>query len=98
MSIWPSFRFAIGRPQRFDYTMFALIVLNCVGMTLEHPYIRAGSPLDKALYWSNVGFTILFTIEAVVKMFAYTFIAYIKRITNQVGARFFRNALQGERG
>ncbi|GLI63280.1 hypothetical protein VaNZ11_006186 [Volvox africanus] len=70
--------------KRFDYTMFALILLNCVSMALENPFIRPGSPMEKALFWSNVGFTIIFTIEAAIKMFAFTFSAYIKRITNQV--------------
>jgi hypothetical protein len=64
--------------------MFTLILLNCVSMALENPYVRPGSPMDKALFWSNVSFTIVFTVEALVKVFAYTFVAYIKRITNQV--------------
>ncbi|GIL78272.1 hypothetical protein Vretifemale_7701, partial [Volvox reticuliferus] len=70
--------------KRFEYTMFALILLNCVSLALENPYVRPGSPMDKALFWSNVGFTIIFTIEAAIKTFAFTFRAYIKRITNQV--------------
>ncbi|GIL57898.1 hypothetical protein Vafri_13128 [Volvox africanus] len=70
--------------KRFEYTMFTLILLNCVSMALENPFIRPGSLMEKALFWSNVGFTIIFTIEAAIKMFAFTFRAYIKRITNQV--------------
>lgn len=64
--------------------MFALILLNCVALALENPYIEDGSQMDLALRWSNIGFTIIFTIEAITKIFAYTFVAYIKRLTNQV--------------
>ncbi|KAG2432797.1 hypothetical protein HXX76_008531 [Chlamydomonas incerta] len=70
--------------KRFEYAMFAVILANCVTLALENPYIVPGSPLDKALVWSNVGFTIIFAVEALLKAFAYTFTAYIKRVTNQV--------------
>eukprot|EP00198_Chlamydomonas_reinhardtii_P001158 XP_001690493.1 voltage-gated Ca2+ channel, alpha subunit [Chlamydomonas reinhardtii] len=70
--------------KRFEYTMFAVILANCVTLALENPYIVPGSPLDQALVWSNVGFTVIFGVEALLKSFAYTFTAYIKRVTNQV--------------
>ncbi|KXZ47565.1 hypothetical protein GPECTOR_34g724 [Gonium pectorale] len=70
--------------KRFEYLMFGLILLNCMAMAMENPYITPGSSMEKALVWSNVGFTALFSVEALLKMFAYTFVAYIKRITNQV--------------
>lgn len=38
------------------------------------------------MYWGNIIFTILFTMEAAIKCFAYTFKAYIKVTTNQARA------------
>ena len=40
--------------------------------------------MRQALQWSEVGFTIIFGVEAVLKIFAFTFTSYIKDITNQV--------------
>jgi hypothetical protein len=63
--------------------MFMVIVLNCVALALEGPHVVPGSTLDRALVWSNVVFTAIYVAEAGMKSFAYTFTAYIKRITNQ---------------
>lgn len=68
----------------FDYALLIIISLNCVAMAMEGPMWAPGSPMFEALYWCDVGFTILFGIEAAIKMFAFTFVAYIKDITNQV--------------
>jgi len=38
----------------------------------------------QALNWSEVGFTIIFGIEACLKIFAFTFNKYIRDLTNQV--------------
>lgn len=44
--------------------------------------IVPGSIFDQALYWSEVGFTIIFGVEACLKIFAFTFKAYIKEPIN----------------
>lgn len=51
---------------------------------MENPYVVPGSPMDLALFWSNIGFTAIFTLEAAAKAFAFTFRAYIRNITNMV--------------
>ncbi|KAG2448926.1 hypothetical protein HYH02_006274 [Chlamydomonas schloesseri] len=81
---WRENTYWLVTDRRFEYAMFVVILANCITLALENPYIVPGSPLDKALVWSNVGFTIIFAIEALLKSFAYTFVAYIKRVTNQV--------------
>jgi hypothetical protein len=64
--------------------MLVLILINCCFMALEGPYVDDGSTLDKAMYWSDVAFTILFGLEVLAKNFAFTFKLYIKETTNQV--------------
>jgi hypothetical protein len=69
---------------RYDMVMLVLILMNCCFMALEGPHIDNGSTLDKAMYWSDVAFTILFGVEVLAKSFAFTFRLYIKETTNQV--------------
>lgn len=61
--------------------MFAVILANCIFMAFENPNVEDGSKLGQALDWSNIGFTIVFAIEALLKIFAFTFTAYIKTPT-----------------
>lgn len=68
----------------FDNAMFFIIILNCVTMAMECPAIQEGTTLGLLLFWSNVAFTIIFTFEAVVKIVAFSFVIYIKNITNIV--------------
>ncbi len=69
--------------KQYDYVMLVLIVLNCMLMALENPRVEPSSTLGLLLYWSDVGFTIVFGIEVLVKSFAFTFNLYIREITNQ---------------
>ena len=68
----------------FEYTLFAIIVFNCGMMALEGPDVPETSPLGLFLKWGNAACTGLFTLELLVKVFAWTFVRYIKEVTNQV--------------
>ncbi len=66
--------------------MLAIVALNCLMMIIEGPHVKAGSTLDTALYWSDVGFTIVFGLEVAAKSCVYTFTRYIRDITNQASS------------
>ncbi len=68
----------------YDYIMIGIIFLNCIQMALESPYVEPGSTLDLAIYYSDIGYTIIFGLEVLIKSFAFTFRAYIKNVPNQV--------------
>jgi hypothetical protein len=69
--------------KQYDYVMLGIVALNCLMMVIEGPHVKAGSTMDTALYWSDVGFTIVFGLEVAAKSCAYTFTRYIQDITNQ---------------
>ncbi|KXZ54859.1 hypothetical protein GPECTOR_4g931 [Gonium pectorale] len=77
-----TYRLVYGRP--FVYTLFAIIIINCGIMALEGPHVREGSHLEWFLFWGNAACTIIFAVEVLVKVFAWTFVRYIKDVTNQV--------------
>ncbi len=70
----------------YDYAMLVLIMINCILMAMESPRIKEGSPLALLLYWSDVGFTIIFGVEVVLKSLAFTFTTYMGQLTNAVSA------------
>ncbi|GIL55074.1 hypothetical protein Vafri_10591, partial [Volvox africanus] len=76
------YRLVASRP--FEYVLFCVIVINCGMMTLEGPSVRSDSRLGLALYWGNAACTSIFAVELLVKVFAWTFIGYIRDMTNQV--------------
>jgi len=68
----------------FDYIFLVIILLNCVVMALEGPWYPPDSTFAQALYWSDVGFTVVFGLEVLVKSYAFTFSLYIRQIPNQL--------------
>lgn len=47
----------------FDWGMVCIIALNCVALAAENPGIVAGSSEDLVLYYADIIFTGIFTIE-----------------------------------
>lgn len=70
--------------KRFEYAMFALILLNCVAMAYEYPHMRKGALDTAVLHWADVAFTAIFGVEAALKILAFTFRGYIASATNKV--------------
>ncbi|MEW5300382.1 MAG: hypothetical protein WDW36_003317 [Sanguina aurantia] len=76
--------FKLVSHKAFDWTLVAIITLNCIALAVENPGIRAGSPEDLALYYSDIIFTIIFTVEAMIKIVGWGFRQYIRRIPNMI--------------
>lgn len=68
----------------FDYSMFLLVILNCITMALEHPRIQQNTFEYKFLNITNIIFSIIFGIEFIMKSIALSFHTYIKGIANKV--------------
>lgn len=70
----------------FDYTILFLIALNCIALMMERPAIQPNSTERKILQCANYSFTIIFFVEMIIKIIAFTFIlgpqAYIKSSWN----------------
>lgn len=66
----------------FEYAMFVIIFLSCIAMMIEGPW--NSHVLEQALHYSDIGFTALFSLEVCIKVFAFSFRAYIKQPNNQL--------------
>lgn len=65
--------------------MFVFIIISCILMTFENPNLQVQSPeLALALARIDFGLTLIFFIEAVLKIFAFGMVEYISKATNQV--------------
>eukprot|EP01065_Artemidia_motanka_P020657 TRINITY_DN24724_c0_g2_i1.p1 TRINITY_DN24724_c0_g2~~TRINITY_DN24724_c0_g2_i1.p1 ORF type:complete len:1366 (+),score=353.78 TRINITY_DN24724_c0_g2_i1:3485-7582(+) len=53
----------------FDPVVTLLVVINCVFMCIRH--YRQSREVEDALYWANVSFVVLFSLEAVLKFLAF---------------------------
>lgn len=69
---WPPrqlmFRVVTSAP--FEGVVLLAILVNCVMLALETPFVAVGSTLDDVLRISDVVFAVLFSIEAICKIFA----------------------------
>uniref|UniRef100_A0A7S2IRG1 Ion transport domain-containing protein n=1 Tax=Haptolina brevifila TaxID=156173 RepID=A0A7S2IRG1_9EUKA len=54
----------------FEPAVLALILLSTLTLIIDLPHMSQSSPLRLALYWINVVFTVLFTIEMLTKILA----------------------------
>eukprot|EP00775_Hariotina_reticulata_P006841 gene6841-7059_t len=68
----------------FDYFMFFFILLNCVEMAYEYPDMSREDLDGKIMYWSDMVFTIFFSLEALFKVLAFGFRPYMSFFQNQV--------------
>ncbi|WIA07983.1 hypothetical protein OEZ85_007455 [Tetradesmus obliquus] len=76
--------YSIVTARWFDYVMFFFIVLNCVAMAYEYPHMSRDNLDGAILFWSDMVFTICFSIEALMKVVAFGFKPYISFFQNQV--------------
>jgi hypothetical protein len=74
--------YQVATSKTFEYIMFAFIVLSCVAMIYEHPAIEPGSTEDSVLWWIEIVLTSVFGVEVVLKVVAFGFLPYIRRVTN----------------
>ncbi|GAB4819675.1 hypothetical protein N2152v2_006721 [Parachlorella kessleri] len=70
--------------QNFDYAMMMVVLLSCVQMAMETPNMDPAATRTIILRWIDIGTTVVFWIEALLKIFAFSFHLYIQYFTNKV--------------
>lgn len=68
----------------FELSLLTIILFNMLIMALDSPNMDDASTLGRILYYSNLACTLIFAFEALAKVFAWTFSAYIRKIVNAV--------------
>jgi hypothetical protein len=76
--------YRIVNKKRFDYFMFAVIFANCGFMVYESPKVVPGTRGYDILKYSDYAFTAVFTIEALMKIVAFNFREYLRKVQNVV--------------
>lgn len=71
----------IIRNKWFDRVMMAFIFINCVQMACERPSLDLDSMEAMIYKYVDLGCTIVFAVEAVMKIFAFNFHVYIKQVS-----------------
>lgn len=65
--------FNIVTHRKFDYAISLIIVLSAVQLALDSPIKDPESSLKKSLFWIDLGTTIIFILEAIIKIIAFGF-------------------------
>lgn len=78
------FMYKLCTTKAFDHVMFFFIILSCAAMVYEHPFIEIDSLEHWVLYWLEVMLTIIFGLEAVIKIVSFGFTPYIRSVTNVI--------------
>ncbi len=60
------FCYSIVTSTLFESIIYIAIIINTVILALQH--YQMSHSLTKSIYWINVGFTVLFTLEAILKL------------------------------
>jgi len=67
----------------FEYLLILLIIISSIALGLENPFTPPDAILSKIVFWANIVFTVLFTIESILKIIAFGFwmhpTSYIRR-------------------
>ena len=58
----------------FEYIILFLIFVSSFLLVAETPDVLPGSALDTGLFYTNVVFTVLFTLEIILKVVAFGFL------------------------
>lgn len=74
----------IATARWFDTFMILVILANCILMAFESPLLSKTSTLYAVLNISDIVFTIIFGVEALIKIVAFGFKPYIRRWNNQL--------------
>lgn len=69
--------------QRFDNFIMLCIFLSCCSMVYEHPRMEPGARDTNILFWTDVALTSCFTMECLLKMFAFGVLPYLKSHSNK---------------
>jgi len=68
----------------FEAFIIGLIAMSSVVLAIDHPGIKEGTDMYQQLYFINLVFIALFTVEMLIKIFAYGFLGYIGDGWNQL--------------
>jgi hypothetical protein len=71
--------FALVTNKWFDRLMVLVILVNCVEMAMERPALDPDSAESDALHYIDMACTIIFCVEAGLKIFAFSFTVYIRQ-------------------
>lgn len=79
----------ILRSPYYDWFIISMIFLNCVQLALDNPLVDPNSEYATILSWIDIGTTIIFIIEAIMKILSFGFScngpsSYIKNIWNRL--------------
>ncbi len=78
----------IAEHQLFSKLIFTIILFNCITLAMERPSIQAQSFERIFLVVSNLVFTVIFTVEMIIKVIAFGLIigenAYLKNSWNRI--------------
>jgi hypothetical protein len=66
---------SIVRNQMFEFFILTLIIVSSLMLAAESPFWEPGSLIDQIFFYTDVGMTILFTIEMILKIVAFGFAA-----------------------
>lgn len=62
--------YSLVMDHRFDKTISAIILINCLFLVLENPSVDSDSDLGRVLAISDIIFAVLFAVEAMLKIIA----------------------------
>lgn len=60
----------------FEWFVLVLIFASSITLCFEDIYLDANKPLKRILYWTNLGFCLIFIVEMVLKWIALGFTKY----------------------
>ena len=68
------FLFKLVMHKRFDLIFIFFIVLSAISLALDSPTKDPASSLKNSLFWIDLGTTIVFVLEAILKIMAFGFV------------------------
>ena len=68
------FLFKMVTSKYFDYFIIAVIILSAVQLAMDSPLNDPNSQMKSILFWIDVGTTIVFLFEAIIKLITYGFL------------------------
>ncbi len=88
-SLFRRFTTRILRSHYFDWFIISIIFLNCVQLALDNSLVDPDSNYAFTLFWIDIGTTIIFIIEAFMKILSFGFAfngpsSYIKNTWNRL--------------
>ncbi|KAL4420689.1 hypothetical protein ABPG75_010345 [Micractinium tetrahymenae] len=78
------FLYSLVTMEATDYLLTLVVLLSCVEMAMETPAMDPAARKTQVLHWIDVGTTVVFAIEAALKVVAFGFRPYLSFGTNKL--------------